>query len=124
MIATIWESWSDRNGDLNKSADVVIRVILLVIEGVILRLIFNKPFVDSLLLSTAIFFFFFDYLVAYVLIRNKVIEPRRGTTYTWWTYTAKKGVFDNLKFWRNMKPTTKFFVRLGVLVLATLIFII
>lgn len=112
MIATLFETWNDRHGDLNKRADLVWRVILILAEAGLLAWVLHKPFIDSILLSSAIFFMTFDYLVAYVLIKNKVVEPRRGTTYTWWTYTAKKGFFDNIGLWRRLSPWVKFFVKL------------
>lgn len=123
MIATLWEVWEDRHGDLYKSQDVIIRIALLLAEAIALHFIFIKPLIDSLFLSIAVFFMFFDYLIAMVLIKNGVVEPRRGTTYTWWTYTAKSGVFDNLKLWKDAKPWTKFFIKLGALIAAVIIFL-
>lgn len=124
MIATIWEVWNDRHGDLNKGADVLIRLILFGIEALILHWIFDKPHPDSLLLSAAIFFFTFDYAIAYVLIRNKVIEPRIGGGYTWFSYTGKKGFFDNIGIWKKAGPWLKFSVKLVVLITAIVIWII
>lgn len=123
MIATIWEVYNDRHGDFNKGADVVIRVIYLIIDSLILRLIFQKPFLDSLLLSTAIFFFFFDYAITYVLIKNGTLEPPRGVKYHWFSYMGKVGVFDNLAFWRK-SPWLRFGIKLAYLIATLIIFLI
>lgn len=122
MIALISEVWNDRNGDLHKGADIIVRAALLIIEAFILHLNLHKPFIDSLILSTAFFFLLFDYLIAYVLIRNKVIEPRIG--YTWFNYQAKSGVVDNIPFWKRLNPWVKLGVRVVVFITAILIFIL
>ena len=122
MIATIWEVWNDRHGDLNKSQDVVIRAILLIIEAATLRLFTHKPFFTCLLLSSAVFFMFFDYLITYALIRNKVIEPRIGGGYSWFTVTGKKGWFDNLKPWKFASPWVRFGIKLAYLIVSLVLF--
>lgn len=124
MVATLWETFNDRHGDLNKAFDVFIRVLLFTAEGVALHFIFHKPLQDCIILSASVFFLTFDYLIAYVLIRNKVVEPRRGTTYTWFVYTAKKGAVDNIHFWKRMNPWVKLGVRVVVFIAAILIFIL
>lgn len=124
MIATLWEAWNDRHGDLNKQTDLIWRVVLILLEAGLLAWFLHKPLVDSILVSSAVFFMCFDYLVGYVLIKNSVVEPRRGTSYSWWTYTAKKGFFDNIKVWRNLSPWAKFSIKLSVLIAAILIFIL
>jgi len=70
------------------------------------------------------FFAFFDYLIGYVLIKNGTLEPPRGVTYHWFTYEAKKGVFDNLKTWRKIGPWGRFLVKSLVLIGATILFIV
>jgi hypothetical protein len=106
MIATIWEVWNDRYGDLNKGWDVVVRINLLVIEAGIPHFAFDKTFFVCLMLSTAVFFLLFDYLITYVLIRNKVIEVPGAH---WFSYTGKKGWFDNLGWWKRSA-----WIRLGI----------
>lgn len=121
MIATFWEVWNDRLGDLNKTADVWIRCLLFLVEAVVLHLLTNKNIFICLNLSIAFFFLTFDYMINYVLIRNGTLEPPRGVKYHWWTYQAKKGVIDNLSFWKNLNPYVKLLIRvtyfLGSLVL-------
>ena len=124
MIAAIWEVYNDRHGDLNKSQDVLIRCALLLIETLILHFIFGKPLFDCFLLSVAVFTFVFDYAIGYVLIKNKVVEPRRGTSYSWFTYTAKKGFFDNIPLWKKANPWVKFAIKLSFLIIAVVVFVI
>jgi hypothetical protein len=121
MIATILEVFNDRHGDLNKSQDLILRIVLLLAEAVALHFIFHKPIFDCLLVSTAFFFLCFDYLVTYVLIKNKVIEPRIGGGHTWFSYTGKKGFFDNIRAWRNLNPWGKLAVKVSFFVLSILI---
>jgi hypothetical protein len=106
MIAMLFEVYQDRHGDLNKSADVAWRVFLIVIEALIVTTITHKPLIYSLLLSSAVFFLFFDYVVTYVLIQNKVIEVPGAN---WFSYTGKKGWFDNLGWWKSNA-----WIRLGI----------
>lgn len=116
MIATIWEVWNDRKGDFNKGFDVFIRMILFTLEAYILHLIFDKSVLVSLVIPFAVFFLFFDYLIAAVLIRNGVIQGH------WFNYQAKSGVVDNIGFWKRMNPWLKLGVRLIVFIVAVLIF--
>ena len=122
MIATIWEVYNDRHGDLNKSQDVVIRCIWFIVEAATLRLFNHKPFFACLLLSTAVFFMIFDYAIGYVLIRNKVIEPRIGGGYSWFSVTGKRGWFDNLKLWKFASHWVRFGIKLAYLIIALVIF--
>ena len=122
MIALLWEVWNDRHGDLNKAKDVPIRGLLIIIEAALLNYFFHKPIITSLLLSTAIFFLLFDYLVTYVLIRNKVIEPRIGGSYSWFTYTGKKGLFDTMNWWK-FSPWIRLGIKLAYFFVALVLFI-
>ena len=121
MIATIWEVYNDRKGDFNKLFDVALRIGLISLEASLLVLLFHKPYIDCFLVSTSIFFLTFDYVVAYVLIKNGTLEPPRNVTYHWFAYTAKAGVFDNLKFWRNLNPYVKLAVKVSFFLLSILI---
>jgi hypothetical protein len=120
MIATIWEVWNDRNGDFNKSEDVFIRLALLCFEAVVLFMAFDKPLIDSLLFSTAVFFAFFDYLVAYLLIKNSIVETKQS----WFEYLGKSSYMDKTPLWRKAGPWGRFFIKLVVLLAAVIIFIV
>ena len=124
MTATIYELWNDRRGDSNKSDDVIIRIALLCFEATALALGFNRPFIDSLLLTCSVFFLTFDYAIAYILIKNGTIEPPRGVKYHWFIYTGKSGYVDNIPLWKNMNPWLKFGLRLTVFAVALTIFIL
>lgn len=112
MIATIWEIRNDRFGDLNKGSDIMIRIILLLAEGLAIHFIFYKPTIDSILLPMAIFFLCFDYGIAYTLLKNGTVEPKRGETLHWFTYTAKEGFVDNIPKWKKLHPITKLIIRI------------
>jgi hypothetical protein len=122
MIATIWEVWNDRHGDLNKLNDLIARVALIIIEALTISLIFHKPGITCLLISTAVFFMFFDYAITYVLIKNGIIEPRIGGGYSWFTYTAKKGLFDTMEWWK-FSPWIRLGIKLAYFTISLILFI-
>lgn len=124
MIATIWEVYNDRRGDKNKGFDVLIRMILFTLEAYILHLIFDKSVLVSLVIPFAVFFLTFDYVIAYVLIKNGTVEPPRGEKYHWFSYKSKSGVIDSLLIWGVMNPWLKLGVRLVVFIAAVLIFVL
>jgi hypothetical protein len=121
---TVLELFDDTKGDKNKAADVLLRCLLGVGVALVGFFLIGKPILDSFILSMAIHFMFFDYLITFILLRNGTIEQPRGVKYHWFSYTGKSGVIDNIKFWREMKPTTKLFARVGVLAVAVLIWVV
>lgn len=112
-VPTIWEVFNDRKGDFNKSFDVLFRIVTMLLASWTVSENFGFNFFASLNLSLAIFFLFFDYVIAYVLIRNGTLEPPKGVKYHWFTYQAKSGVIDNLKFWKSLKPAIKLGIRIA-----------
>lgn len=118
---TAWEIWNDRHGDLNKVTDVAVRLTLMGVTALICDVWFSL--IASLNLSIAIHFAFFDYIIAYILIKNGTIEPPRGVRIHWFTYVGKSGVVDNFKFWRNMRCGWRFAIRLTYLTVSLLIFL-
>ena len=122
VLPTAWELFNDRAGDLNKAEDVFVRAgLMLGAAAGCYMLGFN--FWLSLNLTVAIYFAFFDYIISYILIKNGTLEPPRGVRYHWYSYTAKAGLVDNFKFWRNMKPGWKLTIRLAYFAASLLIFL-
>lgn len=121
---TVLELFDDMKGDKNKAADVMLRCLIGVGVALVGFFLIGKPILDSFMLSMAIHFMFFDYLITYILLRNGTIEQPREVKYHWFSYTGKSGVIDNLKLWKEMKPRTKLYVRVGVLVIAVLIWVV
>lgn len=68
----IWELINDRYGDEDKKLDVLIRVILGLAAALVNFILIGKPILDSFLLSMAIFFMLFDYLINIILYKNDV----------------------------------------------------
>jgi hypothetical protein len=114
-----WELINDRFGDEDKKLDVLIRVILGIASALVNFILIGKPILDSFILSMAIFFLAFDYLINIILYKNDVIDYAN-----WFSYTSKKGVIDNIGFWKKMNPWTKLGVKVGVLAVAILIYVI
>lgn len=107
MIATIFEAYMDRNGDKNKAADVWIRALLFVLEGVLLKWAFGGNVFLAINLSAAFFFLVFDYLITAVLYRNGVI-----TSPAWFQYLGKSSKVDKIAIWKNIGPYGRLFVKL------------
>lgn len=118
-LPLIWELWNDRNGDSHisrgfiklpsKKVDVIVRVILAFLVSLINYILYDKEIIKSISLSGAIHFLCFDYLIAYILIKRKIIKGK------WWSYMGSKGM-DNIKLWKNIKPQYKFLIRLTIFV--------
>lgn len=114
LLPTFWEVVDDLRGDENKSFDVFVRVFLCVVAGGLVTVILRKGmwvFIAATNLSLAMHFLLFDYVLAFMLIKNGTLEPPRGTTYHWFTYTAKKGFVDNIPWWRAANPWLKLAIR-------------
>lgn len=122
-LPTVWELWNDRRGDLNKFEDGIWRVTIAAVASIIVKHS-ALGFLAAFNLSMAIHFMFFDYIIAYILIKNGTLEPPRGVKYHWFSYTAKSGVIDNLKFWRNMNPWLKLGIRVAYFIISITLFII
>lgn len=122
-VPTVWELFDDKTGDTNKTPDTISRLIFMSSAGAAAHYISGENWLTAFNLSFAIFFMFFDYCISYILIRNGTLEPPRGVKYHWFSYSGKSGVIDNLKFWRNMNPWVKLFIRIGYLAIALFLYI-
>lgn len=114
-----WECLDDSKGDHNKAQDVFLRFLIGLVAALINFFLIGKPIVDSFLLSMAIHFLLFDYAINIILYKRGIIDYAN-----WFSHTGKKGVIDNIGFWKRMNPWTKLWVRVGVLVVAILIYMI
>jgi hypothetical protein len=111
-LAYVWESYNDRDGDLNKKIDVLWRGCLALFAGILNHVFNGVPYYIGTLLSVAIHFMFFDYTIVYIMAKRKVIAGYVG----WYEYLGKKGVVDNIPSWRNAHPTTRLIIRIAVFV--------
>lgn len=117
LFATIWHLWNDRRGDRpeEKTTDILI-VIAIAFTASAIGWMLGQRMLDSLLLAWAIHFFFFDYLINIILYRRGVIE-----TSDWFGHLGN-GPIDKLM--KKLKPWPRFWLRLGVLVIAIIIYAI
>lgn len=106
LIPTAWEVIDDRKGDSNKGFDVFMRVLL----GILVARWFPNLY-TAFFLSMALHFMLFDYAINIVLKR----QP-------WFAYLGKKGVVDQIPFWRNLNPWVRFGIRVIVLIAAVILF--
>lgn len=117
----IWEVNNDKNGDAHisrgpihlpsKKIDVFVRILIALIAGEITSILAGVPLSKAVFLSGAIHFFFFDYIIAYILIKKGIIKGH------WYSYLGSKGM-DNTEFWKNLSPTNKFLAKLIILIIA------
>jgi hypothetical protein len=115
----LWHLWNDRNGDKpsDKSMDILIVSIIAVAAAVIGFFISNKPIIDGSLLAWAIHFFAFDYLIVYILKKRGVIETKQSP----FEYLGSNYTDDVLRQW---SPWTRFWIKLGQLIIAIIIYLV
>lgn len=117
-VPTVWELYNDRNGDFNKKADVLFRVLLIINAGLIVWGLFNRNAFLSMNLSFAIHWLLFDYLIVIILNRN-VYEKKVH----WFTHLGTSSAIDKLSFWVKLGPWGRFGVRVGYFVIALVLFL-
>lgn len=121
-VPTAYELFDDKSGDTNKSSDTIYRLILTSGAATAAHYISGENWLTAFNLSFAIFFMFFDYCIAAILIRNGTLEPPRGVRYHWFTFTGKSGVIDNLSFWKTLNPYVKLLIRVTYFVIAIILY--
>lgn len=126
----IWEVQNDKKGDYDKRLDLIKRGILMLIVSLVNTALNGgreitymvKTFLLSLNMTLAIFVAAFDYWVTAKMVSFGVIElPRLGT---WFTHVGKTADFDKWAPWANLSAKKRFIIRVGYLVLATVIYFI
>lgn len=103
-IPTIYELWEDRHGETpdQKKKDVYKRVFLMSLASVIVGIIYAIAYateinegikvyliytLKAMLLTFAIFFMFFDYVVILILVHRGIVELPKGKK--WFSYLSK-----------------------------------
>lgn len=124
-IPLLWEINNDKNGDAHisrgflswtsKKVDVLARLALAFAGGAINTILNDINIYKSVFISGAIHFFFFDYIIAYILIKKGIIIGH------WFSYTGSKGM-DNTKLWKDLSPTRKFILKLIILIIAIIVY--
>lgn len=117
LTPTAWHLWSDKDGDAkeDKATDILI-VIAIAFTASAVGWMLGQRMLDSLLLAWAIHFFAFDYLINIILYRRHVIETND------WFERLGNGPVDRLM--KKLKPWPRFWVRLGALIVAIVIYAI
>jgi hypothetical protein len=122
FLPLLWEIYSDRKGETSeeKMRDVLWRLLLTAVAALTNFFLIGKPILDTIFLTLAIHWMFFDYIITWWLIKKGVIETHK----TWFEYLGKFSVMDNLRAWVTIGAKGRFWVKVGVLVVAILIYII
>ncbi len=111
-----WEINNDKKGDFDKVRDVVVRGILAIACGIVVFLLGltglpHHGIIQSVLMSIAIHFMMFDYLIAATLGHKD-----------WFGYLGEKGPVDNIYYWRTLTPWGRFLVRMIWLAITIIIY--
>lgn len=114
---TITELFDDRDGDSDKKNDVYWRTLLIVWYSFWAWVLFDINIFKSILLSIAIFFACFDYLIVVILKKRGIIETKESP----FTYMSKSKV-DSI--WSSWNPWLRLSLRLVILIIAILVFIL
>lgn len=120
-IPTVYNLITNRNGRTakQKRKDVVIRVVMIIVFGVLTALIrgnYKQPF-DEIFMSFAIFFLVFDYAITTILIHRGIIETKEGA----FSYVGKTSKMDKAKLWVRIGAWGRFAVKMIVFI-ASLLF--
>lgn len=126
----IWELWNDKNGDahisrvdwnedvqmLSKRVDIYARFAIVGVASMANSFLGHHP-LQSIIMSGAIHFLLFDYLIVVVLTKNGVIE----TAAQWWDYLGSKG-FDNFEWWKGKSWQVRMAIKIVVFIIACVIY--
>lgn len=113
----VWELITDANGDFDKKADILVRGVIASISATLAYVITERNILAAFNLSVALHFSCFDYLINIILYGNGIINNAN-----WFSNTGKKGVVDNLPYWKQLNPWWKLAIRIGYLGIALLIY--
>lgn len=125
----IWELNNDKDGDAHlvsigfgwtiesKTLDVFFRCGIALIVSWVNWFIGNNGFFQSLFMSFAIHFLFFDYIIIYILKERGIITPSAK----WWDYLGSKGM-DTKEWWKNKTWPVRMAVKIAVFIIACIIY--
>lgn len=130
-VPLIWEVWNDKDGDahvsragwneniqmLSKRVDIYARCVLCGAASMV-NTFLGHPLLSSIVMCGAIHFLFFDYIVAYVLMKNRVIDHVYNR---WWSVLGSKG-FDNFDWWKGKSWQVRMAIKVAVFIIACLIY--
>lgn len=104
-VPSLYEAWTDRHGEKksNKVVDSLLLIAVVLIVSIAVQILLKVSVIESVVLLLSWRLLIFDYLVAYLLIRNGVIVGH------WFTYNGKIAWFDRLV--SGVNPWVMFLVR-------------
>lgn len=119
LIPVAFHLYNDRNGDKpeDKAGDIFIVSAIALVAAIVGFFISDKPIIDGLLLAWAIHFMIFDYAIVAILKKRGVIETKEH----WFNYLGSSYTDDVL---RQLKPWMRFWLKVSVLAIATLVYIL
>jgi hypothetical protein len=118
LIPVGFHLFNDRNGDRKdeKTGDIILVSALALIVAVVGYFISGKPIIDGLLLAWGLHFLVFDYAIVAILKKRGVIETKEH----WFSYLGSSYTDDVL---RQFSPWQRLILKIGVLGVATLVYV-
>lgn len=118
-LPLVYELSNDANGDTIKDnrKDIYMRIGMFAVAAVYSWIICERPLLPSIMLPFAVFFAFFDYLVAAILIARRVVEVPGAN---WYSYLSGKKRFD--QWLALIPPHGRMALRAVVLIVTVLLY--
>jgi hypothetical protein len=118
-LPLLYHLFNDRNGEKpsEKTGDIILVSALALIAAVVGYYISGKPIIDGLLLAWGLHFLIFDYAIVAILKKRGVIEAKES----FFTYLGNSYTDDVL---RQFSPWQRFWLKIGVLVVAITIYVL
>lgn len=121
-ISLIWELWNDRNGDshisrgpikiLSKTIDILVRFLLVFLISLINFALFSFPLYKTWIIAFICHNLIFDYGIAYILIKRKVIKGY------WFTYMGSN---ETDEYYKKLTPIKRLILKLLIFVAGLLV---
>lgn len=125
----LWELDNDKNGDSHlvgigfgwtiesKTLDIVFRCGIALLVSWVNWFIGNNGFIQSLIMSGAIHFLLFDYIIVIILSKRQIIT----SSAKWYDYLGSKGM-DTKEWWASKHWTIRMAIKIAVFIIACVIY--
>jgi hypothetical protein len=116
-LPLLYHLHNDKDGERKdeKTGDIILVSALALIAAVVGYYLSGKPIIDGLLLAWGLHFLIFDYLIVIILKKRGVIETKESA----FSYLGSSYTDDVL---RQFTPWQRFWLKIGVLGVAVVIY--
>lgn len=119
VVAVAWEVRDDRDGDVewyDRLKDLLFRALWWSASICYAEFYFGKPLLPSAAMVAASFVLFFDYLMAYYLIKRRIVYGH------WFSYLSKKKWTDQIQ--AHFNPWVRLLLKIVVFACAVMWFVV